>query len=577
MAEEKADLFKEFKEHSVAEFFKKNRHMLGYSGKIRSLTTAVHELVTNSLDACEEAGILPDIYVKLEKLGEEHYRLTVRDNGPGIPPHIVPKVFGKLLAGTKFHRMIQTRGQQGIGAAGVTMFVQMTTGKPIHVKTSTGDGTIWEMDIMIDVIKNEPIVKNKTHYPGNWRGTEVIAEMKGVEYNRGKYSVYEYLRRTAIANPHVRITFEDPDGKVHTFERSSFEPVKIGIEAKPHPFGITPDDLLTISRMSRAKTVGRMLSNALHGTGGKAIIGLMNILPNVMKKEPGQLSWSEAEKIVAAFQAIRYLSENKVARKIVEEKKEELNEEERLAFNTLKKYAKVIVGREPTQEEVYKIMRPLLGIRIRGPRTDVLVPIGAERIKKSLKSNLKPQFVAVVERKPKVYSGGIPFLVEVGVAVGGNIEGFELMRFANRVPLLFDSGGCAITEAVRSIDWKRYGFPDFFNSPVVVVVNLSSTHVPYTTAGKQAIADVPEVFNEIRQALMEVGRKLKEYANKVSAVKELLQKKKILEHYLPLVAKSLAELAGEDEKELESLLKKLLEERYKRINELLSKIEGEAA
>ncbi len=577
MADETVDIFKEFKEHSVAEFFKKNRHMLGYSGKVRSLTTAVHELVTNSLDACEEAGILPDVYVKLEKLGDEHYRLTVRDNGPGIPPHIAPKVFGKLLAGTKFHRMIQTRGQQGIGAAGVTMFVQITTGKPIHLKTSTGDGTIWEMDIMVDVMKNEPVVKNKTHYPGNWRGTEVVAEMKEVEYNRGKYSVYEYLRRTAIANPHVRITFEDPDGKIHTFERSTFEPVKIGIEAKPHPFGITPDDLVTISRMSRAKTVGRMLTNSLHGTGGKAIIGLMRILPYVMKKEPHKLTWNDAERIVAAFQAIRYLSENKSARKIVEVEKEDLTEEERSIFNNLKKYAKTILGQEPTMKKVYDVMKPLLSIRIRGPRTDVLVPIGADRIKKSLKTNLKPQFVAVVERKPKVYSGGIPFQVEVGVAVGGNIKSFELMRFANRVPLLFDSGGCAITEAVKSIDWKRYGFPDFFSSPVVVLVNLSSTHVPYTTAGKQAIADVPEVFNEIRQALMEVGRKLKEYTSKVSAVQELLQKKKVLEHYLPLIAKSLAEMAGEDEKNVELILKRMVEERYKKINELLEKIEGEAS
>ncbi len=571
------DIFKEFKEHSVAEFFKKNRHMLGYSGKVRSLTTAVHELITNSLDACEEAGILPDVYVKLERLGEEHYRLTVRDNGPGIPPHIVPKVFGKLLAGTKFHRMIQTRGQQGIGAAGVTMFVQITTGKPIHVKTSTGDGTVWEMDVMVDVMKNEPIVKNRTHYPGSWRGTEVIAEMKEVEYNRGKYSVYEYLRRTAIANPHVRITFVDPDGKIHTFERSSLEPVRIGEEAKPHPFGITPDDLLSLSKVSKAKTVGRMLTNSLHGTGGKAVISLMKVLPHVLKKPPRELTWSEAERIVAAFQAIRFLSENRAARKLVEAKKKELTEEERLLFNQMKRYVRKITGEETTLEKTYEVMKALSGVRIRGPRTDVLVPIGEERIRKSLRSNLKPSFVAVVERKPRVYSGGIPFQVEVGVAVGGNISSFELMRFANRVPLLFDAGGCAITEAVKSIDWKRYGFPDFFNSPVVVLVNVSSTHIPYTTAGKQAIADVPEVFNEIRQALMEVGRKLREYANKVNAVQELLQKKKVLEHYLPLIARSLADMSGEDEKAVETLLKNMVEERYRRINELLEKIEGEAS
>ena len=228
-------------------------------------------------------------------------------------------------------------------------------------------------------------------------------------------------------------------------------------------------------------------------------------------------------------------------------------------------------------EKFYEVTGALLGIRIRGPRTDVLVPIGEERIKTSLRSNLKPSFVAVVERKPKVYSGGIPFQVEVGVAIGGQIKAFELMRFANRVPLLFDAGGCAITEAVKSIDWKRYGLSDIFNSPVVILVNLSSTHVPYTTAGKQAIADVPEVFNEIRQALMEVGRKVKEYMNRVGKLEELAQKKKILEHYVPLVADALARLAGEDKKEVENFLRTLVEERYKKLDELMKKLEAEAA
>jgi len=554
-------IFKEFKEHSVAEFFKKNRHMLGYSGKVRSLTTAVHELVTNSLDACEEAGILPEIYVKLERLAEEHYRLTVRDNGPGIPPNIVPKVFGKLLAGTKFHRMIQTRGQQGIGAAGVTMFVQMTTGKPVHIRTSTGDGEIWEMEVMIDVTKNEPIVKNRRHYSGKFRGTEVVAELKEVEYNRGRYSVLEYLRRTAIANPHATITFVDPEGKMHTFERSSFEPIKIGLEAKPHPYGITTDDLYTLSRVTKAKSVGKMLANHLHGLGGKIILELMKVkgLGTILKKPPNEASWRELEKVVAAFQISRLVTENKG----------------NIPREEVKKYAKVILDKEPSDEEIDSLINKL-SFRVRAPRTDVLVPIGAERIGRSLRANLRPDFVAVVERKPRVYSGGIPFQVEVGVAMGGGIKNFELMRFANRVPLLFDSGGCAITEAVRNVDWKRYGLQDIYNSPVVVLVNISSTHVPYTTAGKQAIADVPEVVKEIKQALMEAGRKLKEYTSKVSELNELLQKKKILEHYLPLVVESLSFITGEEERKVEGVLKQALEDKYKRIEELMRKVRGEA-
>ncbi len=575
MENKDSDIFREFKEHSVAEFFKKNRHMLGYSGKVRSLTTAIHELVTNSLDACEEAGILPEIFVSIEKLGNEHYRITVKDNGPGIPPDIAPKVFGKLLAGTKFHRMIQTRGQQGIGAAGVTMLAQMTTGKPVHIRTSTGDGTIWEMDVSIDVKKNEPVVKNKKHYRGDWRGTEVTFELKEVEYNRSKYSVYEYMRRTAIANPHATIILVEPNGNRITYERTVFTPVKIGEEAKPHPLGITTDDLFTLSRISKARTVANMLSSSLHSVGGKVLDSMMKIkgMTKILKKKPQELTWNEAEKITSVFKTIRVLQEEKSLKTIANKPVDKLSEEDRKLLEDVVKHTSVITGSE-SLEEAQKVIKLLSGVRIRAPRTDILVPIGEENIRKSLKAILKPSFVSVVTRKPKIYSGGIPFQVEVGIAYGGSIEGFELMRFANRVPLLFDAGGCAITEAVKSVDWKRYGVDDLYSSPVVIFVNLVSTHVPYTTAGKQAIADIPEVYNEIRQALMDAGRKLKEYTSRVSRYKELLKKKKILESYLPLLGESLAYLAEEDKEELVAMLKSLVEKKYKEIQKLVALIEG---
>ena len=106
------ELFKEFKEVSITEFFRKNKAHLGYSGKVRSLTTIIHEVVTNSLDACEESGILPDVEVEIRQIGDEHYRFIERDNGPGIPVGHISNVFAKMLAGTKFHRNVQLRGQQ---------------------------------------------------------------------------------------------------------------------------------------------------------------------------------------------------------------------------------------------------------------------------------------------------------------------------------------------------------------------------------------------------------------------------------------------------------------------------------
>ncbi|MGB9576961.1 MAG: ATP-binding protein, partial [Candidatus Norongarragalinales archaeon] len=169
-------LSKEFKEYSVAEFFKRNRQMLGYSGKVRSLTTIVHEAVTNSLDACEEAEILPDIYVEIQELPNEHLKVIVQDNGTGVPKKNVGQAFAKLLAGTKFHQRKQKRGQQGIGVSYAVLFSQITTGKPTHVKTGLGDHKVYECDVSIDVKKNEPLISNEKEYSQNFRGVRLEFE-----------------------------------------------------------------------------------------------------------------------------------------------------------------------------------------------------------------------------------------------------------------------------------------------------------------------------------------------------------------------------------------------------------------
>jgi len=169
------DVFKQFREHSVAEFFKKNRQMLGFSGKVRSLTMIVHEFVTNGLDACEEAGILPELAVQIEELGKDHYKVTISDNGPGIPKSHLGKALGQMLAGTKFHRYIQQRGQQGIGAAACTMFSYITTGQSTKAITSHG-GKKLTATISMDFKKNKPIIEVTDEEPTEEHGLTVISE-----------------------------------------------------------------------------------------------------------------------------------------------------------------------------------------------------------------------------------------------------------------------------------------------------------------------------------------------------------------------------------------------------------------
>ena len=509
------NIHKGFREHSIAEFFKKNRQMLGYSGKIKSLTTCVHEYVTNSLDACEEAGLLPDIYVKLEKLGPEHIKVIVEDNGPGIPKKLVGKAFGSMLAGTKFHRFQQSRGQQGIGAAGVIMFSQITTGKPTKVIASQGNGVIYETKLSIDIKSNQPKLEDEREYSGQMRGVRLESEVKGVKYQKGDYSVDEYLRRTALANPHAKITYVDPDGLTTVYDRADSKLPKKPKATKPHPKGIEVDDLLSYASVTKARTVKSFLVNELSRMSVNKVKEIENKVSFDMNKMPKDLRWDEAEQIIKAIKTMNFIA----------------------------------------------------------PPTDVLIPIGEKQLEKALMNVIKPEFKTIITRPAAVYRGGVPFIVEVALAFGGAAgkkngdekNKMELMRFANRVPLLFDSGACAITKAVQSVNFKKYKISD--ETPVTVLVNFTSVYVPYTGAGKEAISDEEEIIKEIRLALMDTGRRLGSYVAGKLRESEKEKKRRNLEIYTPLVAEALADILKKDEKKIEKKLMDIIEKKYTEVDE----------
>jgi DNA topoisomerase-6 subunit B len=502
-----AHLDKEFKEHSVAEFFKKNKQMLGLYGKVRTLTMIVHEYVTNSLDACEETGILPNIDVKIDELGEEYYEVTVTDNGPGISKENVGKAFGKLLAGTKFHRMMQSRGQQGIGCSGCTMLSQMTTGKPSKVITGRGNGKALALELTIDPKMNEPKLSNVKEIEKDFRGTSVQAKFKGVLYRDSDQGALEYLRRTAIANPHAQLTFRDPTGQKFSFKRSSTTLPEKPEEIKPHPKGTTVDDILSYCKTTKGRTIATFLTNDFDRMGAKGIEEIKKRVHFDMNKDPKTLTWEESEEIIKAFKATDFIA----------------------------------------------------------PSTDALRPIGEEQIRKSLQSIVQPEFLTVLTRKPSVYAGGYPFQVEIAIAYGGNAgrkngeqTEMEIMRFANRVPLLFDAGNCALTKAIQTVDWKRYDIKDPENAPVTVFVNFISVHIPYTGAGKQAIADEEEVLEEIRLALMQTGRKAGIYIAHKRREAESQQKRLMFYKYIPEICKALSTITKASEDSLKKNMEKMV-------------------
>ncbi len=525
-------LFSEFKEHSVADFFKKNRQMLGLYGKQRTLTTIIHELVTNSLDACEEAGILPEIEVKISEIGEEYYEISVMDNGPGIPESKIGSALGKLLAGTKFHRLVQTRGQQGIGVSGIILFSQITTGKPTKVISGTSKEKAVFLEITIDSKTNSPKMTNKVYLEKKFRGTAIKAKFKEIQYKKGQGSVDEYLRRTAISNPHATILFEDPFQEVTKYERIIKNLPKIPQQVKPHPRGVTVDEMLSLARYTPARKVSSYLMLAFDRFGQTAVDSISKMIHFDINKDPKKLTWEEAEEIVAAIKQTKFIA----------------------------------------------------------PNTNNLVPIGEDFVEKSLRTIVEPEFCFVYTRKPAVYKGGYAFQVEVAVAFGGNagrlvsvsspkaknrkddvdqtdetkeVRVSEIIRYANKSPLLFDAGGCAITKTVQSVDWKRYGIQNFESAPVTVFVNLISVHIPYTSAGKSAIADEEEILAEIKLALMDVSRRLGKYIVDKKKEAEKLEKRKVFAKYAPEIVNALSRITGANAPLLQKKLDKMVLEKLK--------------
>jgi DNA topoisomerase-6 subunit B len=518
-------IFTNFKEHSVAEFFKKNKQMLGFSGRVRSLTTIVHEYVTNSIDACEEAGILPEISLTINEIAKNsRYKVTIQDNGPGIPKKHLGKALGQMLAGTKFHRYAQQRGQQGIGAAGCTMYAQITTGKPVSVVSKYGKNRL-SCDIAVDIKTNSPKIENEIiiDNPNNDTGLRISGEFGECKYDRSAQAPGEYIKRIALANPHVTIAFTEPSGETITYQRTSEIIPKKPKEVLPHPLGLGVSEITDFAhREHEYKTISAFLQNRMQRVSSAKVNELQEIMNGGtegvifldFKKKPAELTWEEAESLIKAFSMVKWIA----------------------------------------------------------PAADCLRPIGAEQIQVSLATILEPDFIAVTERPAKIYKGGIPFLVETAIAWGGNAgrtmsnnsTSSDIIRYANAAPLLFDASGCAITQAIKDTDWKRYKLKNFDDEKISIFVNMASVHVPYTSAGKQAIESQEEVYQEIKYSVMEAARRLQQHISGINREKEIVQRRKAIMRYVEQLSHDLTELADDGKPEdISAELKNLIETKYR--------------
>ena len=519
MSEKKPSTGKQ-KQIAISEFFEKNKHFLGFDSLQRAIITAVKESVDNSLDACEEVRILPDIRIEVKRLGGNRVELITQDNGPGIPRDSIEHVFGKFLLGSRFHAIRQTRGQQGIGITGVVMYSQLTTGAKTRVVSKVkDDATAVFVDLGIDTRKNKAIKSGEIRdtWIDNVTGEEVdhglrIETVMNAKYQRGKQSVYQYLRMTSIVNPHATITLtvQDKDGDIIEeghWERTTDRLPRVVKEIKPHPHGI---HLGTLQRMLREAEERKMTSFLRHNFSGISMRAAREILEKAgldESRQPRRIRAEEAQLIADSFQKVKVLN----------------------------------------------------------PPTDCLSPIEDLLIKKGLSKAIDSRFASTATREPQVTQGN-PFQVEVGLVFGGDLNSdspIEILRFANRVPLMYQQGGCLLTKALESVDWKRYGLEQpggrgIPKGPAAVLIHLASTNVQFTSEAKEAVAANEEVLEEIRRALLEVGRGLKNHLKKSSQRKKAQEKFELINVILPEISKKSSQLLDREEPDLAPVITRIM-------------------
>ena len=500
------------REISVAEFFERNRQVLGFDNPQRATLTTVKEALDNSLDACEEARIMPEVSVEIARIGEDRLKIAVEDNGPGIVRREVPNVFGRLLYGSRFHSNRQARGQQGIGISAAVLYAGLTTATPAHVISKVNEApTAVAVDLLIDTARNQPkVIREEPLLWGDKKqGTRIEVTLKG-KYQRGRASPYEYLRGTAIVNPHARLTLVEPDGTRTTWERVSDEAPRLPREIPPHPHGMELGELFQRLKATEAKSLQDFLTRSLSG-----------ILPRTASEVCRAADLRGTEKPSAL-----------------------------------------------TSAEVERLLEALRSAKVAPPPTDGLSPIEPLLIKRGLKNvlgSIRPEFYAnPVTRPPKVHAG-CPFIVEVGLVYGGGLpaeEPIQVLRFANRVPLLFQQGGCAITQAVANVDWRRYGLEQKTGTipvgPVVLLVHVASTKVPFTSEAKEAVASTEDIDRELTLAIQAAARSLSLHISRRTRRSQATEKFAIIRKILPRLAEKTATLVGKPVPDLTPVITKIM-------------------
>jgi len=508
---------------STAEYFAKNLQQVGFSSQTKAVLTTLKEAVDNSLDACEENGILPELWVEIEKVGagtlknSDQIRIRVSDNGPGIGVDDIPKVFGEYLASSKFGRGRCSRGQQGIGISAATTWAQLTsaTGAKVTTKTKSMRKGI-RCFIEVDIKDNRGMMREKETF--DWdrdHGTEVEFLIDGRIQVNGDAGLHNYLYGNVLVNPHLTLHYKLPGSeKWVDIERVSDEIPTIPESTLPHPHTMKLGEFIAHSHLFGHVRTKAWLRKGFSRVGEATIKDLI-----------------DTKEVSSA---------------------------------TLDKYVD-----SATDDDFRSIFKGFQKITLRAPSTQSVLSIGEESLAKSIQRLGEIDFFSVNSRRPTICDFK-PVQVEVAVArllntKGEGDEPVSVLRFANRVPLQFDKAGCAIVQAINTVNWKPYGLAQPKKSlplgPYIIAVSVVSPFIKFKNASKETVDSSEELIDELRRALMQAGQRLSRHLKREKKASELEQKIKHIEQFGPILVNGLIRITGASvsrKKKAEEGLKKIL-------------------
>ncbi len=506
---------------STAEYFAKNLQQVGFSSPLKAVLTTLKEAVDNSLDACEQHEILPDLEIEVTKIGNgstkntDLVRIVVEDNGPGIEIDDLAKVFGEYLASSKFGKGQCSRGQQGIGISAATTWAQMTNARGVQVISKTKNmRKAISAQVDVDIKTNTGIVKNKEmiDWKNKTNGVRVEFLMDGRIQLNGDGGLLTYIEGTALLNPHVAMRYKLADDGWKKTDRVSTISPEIPQATLPHPHTFKLGEFITHSTLYGKTPLSKFLK-----TGFSRIVD----------------------------QSIKDFVKAGMPKNLVEKPVSSL-----------------------TDEEFKKVFQSVQATELMAPSTKSVLTVGEESLSKSINRLGKVDFFSVVTRKPTICDFK-PVVVEVALARfidrGAPDTPVQLLRFANRVPLQFDKSGCAITWAIESVNWKSYGLSQPKDSlplgPYVFAVSVVSPFIKFKNASKETIDASEELVEEIRRTLMQAGQKLSRHIRSEEKEADLERKLAHIEQFGPILVEKLVLLAGANDtrkKKAEEGLRKIL-------------------